>query len=1107
MVEVLMKSKSLRHNYCHSFILVIGLFLLSCEKPIENKRFTLLPSSHTGVTFSNELVSDEQMNILEYLYFYNGGGVALGDVNNDGLLDIYFTSNQGENKLYLNKGDFQFEDITSQANVDGGGGWSTGVTMADVNGDGLLDIYVCQVGGYKGIRGKNKLYINQGDLTFKEEAAVYGLDFEGFSTHAVFFDYDQDGDLDLYLLNHSIKKPEVFSHADTKFGDRDLRGGDKLFQSQVAQGSEKMLDVTEEAGILSSSLGFGLGVGIGDVNGNGWLDIYVSNDFTEDDYLYLNQGDGTFKESLKEMISHTSRYSMGNDLNDLNNDGFPEIFTTDMLPENPEIWMKSIGEDKQEVYEVKKKFGYGDQYVRNHLQLNVKGKRFAEVGLLTQTFATDWSWSPLIFDMDNDGLKDIHVTNGIVKRPNDLDFVQYSQAADASLTERELYEKLIKMLPSMKLANYTFRQTGGLEFVQMAESWGLDQLSYSSGSAYGDLDNDGDLDLVINNIDQEAFIYRNNTAKIDSANYIAIALQQDGFNVFGIGAKVMVETNQGEQYQLISPSRGFQSSSTYTAHFGLGKSNVIKQVQIHWNYDEVERFDDIAINQSLILQKGKGRPLSPLKENESKKTEDLFSTFPWIHEENTEFDDMRREYLLPRKYSTEGPALAVGDVNGDGLEDIYLGGAKGQASKLFLQTKSGDFVEKNNPTFDQMTPGEDLVAQLIDLNGNGFLDLYVGSGGYEHPQGHLYNTDRVFFNDGNGNFSFSPNSLPPIGENTSSIAIHDVNNDGAPDIFVASAVLTGNYGAKPKSYLLINDGNGNFTDQTEKFFGDNPDFGMIQSAHWQELGADDQKCLILAGEWSDVQIWKQSEDLTFQIAQHNIPTGMYLVADELGDWKNQPVIFLGNMGLNSKWKASKEKPLWLYHHDFDENGQEDPLVFHYMKDLLVPFGSRDDLIKQVPAVKKKHASYLEYSKIQKPEDVFGKDKIGAARKFQVTNMASGLYFVADGEFVSLPLEGQFGPVQSVYSWKEAEYLNLVVVGGFDNYRNDLGKSSALSMAFFQMNKEGKWIQSQLIPEISGQFRVLAQVNINQSPHLIGLRNNDSPVIISLEKLKDRFAKR
>jgi enediyne biosynthesis protein E4 len=1086
------------------YFILFGFF--SCSKPHEDTLFKLLDSKETGIEFRNDLVSSEEMNILEYLYFYNGGGVATGDINNDGLVDIYFTSNQGENKLYLNKGNFQFEDITEKAGVKGAGGWSTGVTMADINGDGFLDMYVCQVGEYKGLSGKNKLYINNGDLTFSEKAAEYGIDFVGFSTHSVFFDFDQDGDLDMYLLNHSIKKPEVFSHADTKFSSQDEKGGDKLFKNLLSEGENRMVDVTEEAGILSSSLGFGLGVGIADINGDGWMDLYVSNDFTEDDYLYINQADGTFKESLNEYISNTSRYSMGNDIGDINNDGLPDIFTTDMLPSDPQIWMKSIGEDKQEVFDVKKRLGYKDQYVRNHLQLNRGDGRFSEIGLLTNTFATDWSWSPLIFDMDNDGQKDIHITNGIVKRPNDLDFVQYSQEPSRGLSEKEIQKKQIDMLPTVKLSNFSFRNEGGLKFTNMSEVWGLDQLSYANGSTYADLDNDGDLDLVINNIDQEAFIYQNLSSETLKNHHIQFDLKGEIFNSYGIGAQVYVYCQEEILLQTLSTSKGFQSGTSTTLTFGLGNHTVVDSVMVVWDSSEIEVFKNQTPDKKHTLEKGKGTKSTFPSKVIAPILELVDLGIDWKHEENTDFDDFRREYLIPRKYSTEGPAMAIGDINGDGLEDIFFGGAKGQAGVFYLQQVDGKFIKGNHPVFDQLKMAEDVVAVLEDFNQDGTLDLYIGSGGNESTRKEFFNFDRLFLNNGKGNFFFSMNSLPPISENTSTLAIHDVNGDGAPDIFVGASVVTGNYGEIPKSYLLLNDGKGRFTEATTAYFGADFQPGMVKKAKWSDLDNDGIKELILVGEWMAVQVYQQNPEGKFELSNdQSLKISGWYFGMEVKDLDGNGLedIILGNLGLNSKLKTSDEKPAWLYHGDFDENGQEDPLIFHYMEGHLVPFATRDDLIKQIPAIKGKHSKYVDFAKIQSPEDIFTETQLSKASKYPITELSSGVLWnkgKAGFQFSPFPVEMQFSPIHGFTTFqtqKGKQYL--LGIGNFHGFRSDFGKADAQPLVLMEL-EDGAW---RSIPvglaanEYWGEFRNISKIKVANADVLVAVRNNNSPVFLKI----------
>jgi enediyne biosynthesis protein E4 len=1081
---------------------ILALLVGNCKGPEHDQLFNLLDPKHTGITFKNELVSDFDMNILEYLYFYNGGGVAIGDINNDGLPDIYFTSNQGENKLYLNLGNLQFEDITAAAGVIGGGGWSTGATMADVNGDGLLDIYVCQVGDYKTISGKNRLYINNGDLTFTDQAALYGVDFVGFSTQALFFDYDQDGDLDLYLLNHSIKKPEVFSHADTKYEQQDEKGGDKLYKNLLAEGGSGMQDVTQEAGILSSSLGFGLGVGIADVNGDGWMDIYISNDFTEDDYLYLNQGDGTFQESLKTFISNTSRYSMGNDLADINNDGLPDIFTTDMLPQDPTIWMKSLGEDKQEVIDVKKRLGYGDQFVRNHLQLNSPSGMFSEIGLLSGTSATDWSWSPLIFDMDNDGLKDIHITNGIVKRPNDLDFVQYSQSGAHQIKDEELSTKiLIDMLPTMKLANFAYKNLGNLEFANMAKEWGLDQETYSNGSAYADLDNDGDLDLVINNIDQVAFVYENRSNTLRDHRFVQFDLKSNHTgNSFGIGATVTVFA-QGQQFhQTLSTSRGFQSGVSTTLTFGLGKISSIDSVLVNWSRDATEKYVDISLDQKHLLLQGTGAATDSKNPASPTILEHAEVDLPWRHLENTEFDEFRREYLMPKRFGMAGPALAVGDLNGDGLEDLYLGGAKNQPGVVFFQNSEGKFTQQQNPIFDQLKASEEVVAEIIDLNGDGHPDLYVGSGGNEHPTGQLFLFDKVFLNDGKGNLHFSPTSLPPIGENTGAIAFEDVNGDGYPDLFVGSAVVTGDYGASPRSFLLLNDGSGKFSDATSSYFGSDFRPGMVHTAIWADIMGDAKPELIIGGHWMPIQVYSLEKNQFKKVSPQGIEYASgwvnRLFAYDL-DGNGYEDIIVGNLGLNSKLKASQDYPIWLYHADFDSNGQGDPLIFHYMEGRLVPFASRDDLMRQIPGIKKLHESYLDYAQISSPKDIFNSSNLAVAKQLKAETLTSGIYWnQGDGKFryEAFPIQAQFSPIHDFTVFEKKGETYLIGFGNFSGFRSDLGQALAAPLVMINF-KDGalKAIDSNLDEKIWGEYRYGQPIQINGIRHLLGVRNNDAPV--------------
>ncbi len=1073
------------------------LVLFSCGKkddePISDPLFKLKKSEETGIRFENRLKSTSEINILEYLYFYNGGGVAAGDIDNDGLVDLYFTGNQVPNKLYRNKGNFQFEDITESAGVSGDGGWSTGVTMADVNGDGLLDIYVSQVGDYESIKGQNKLYMNLGAGKFKESASEFGLDFKGFSTHAVFFDYDRDGDLDLYLLNHNVKSPEVFAKSENR--TKADPSGDKLFKNLLSEGKTGFEDVTQNSGIYSSILGFGLGVAVEDFNGDEWLDLYVSNDFTENDYLYLNNQNGTFREALDEMIPSTSRYSMGNDAADLNGDGFPEIFTTDMLPEDQEIWMKSVGEDKAEVYQIKEQFGYQDQYVRNHLQVNLGNGRFAEVALFSGVYASDWSWSPLIFDMDNDGLSDIHVSNGIVKRPNDLDFIQYSQEADASTPLVVLRKKQIDMLPSLKISNFAWKNQGNLRFENQAKALGFDQESYSNGSVYADLDNDGDLDLVLNNLDQESFLYQNQSERLGNA-FLKVNLSQEGFNRQAIGAQVQIFGQNQKWTQRISTSRGFQSGPAAELVFGLGKVLQLDSILVTWPNGDHEVFAGVKVNQQLRLAKGTGKPASlvPIEETVTP----IFPYIAWTHQEKDEVDELKREYLAPKSFARMGPALAVGDVNGDGLDDVYLGGAKDQPGAIFIQTAVGSFIEIPNPMFLQLAKAEDTVAEFADLNGDGYLDLYVGSGGNEYESGNLFYFDRVFFGDGTGRFFFSMNSLPPIGENTSAVAIHDVDSDGDLDIFVASSNRAGDYGANPKSTLLINQGRGQFKDETEHWFGNETELGMLNYAEFSDLDGDGKAELILAGDWKGIRLF----DLSRGKAKEKIIKGLEFSSGWINaikiadlDQNGKPDLIVGNLGLNSKLKASIEKPVWLYHHDFDGNGQSDPIIFHYMGEKLVPFPTRDDLIRQIPGVKRSHASYAAYAKISQPEDLFLKEQLDNARKLPAYQFRSGVYFQdekGDFFFTPFPEEVQWGPIMGIAIDANSEQIWLG--GNFSGFRADLGKSMNLIPMAYRW-KNGNWLKERVISSFSRipELRTLEQIQVKAERWILGLQNDGAPI--------------
>ncbi len=1068
--------------------------------------FELLPATQTGVDFQNKLTETPQMNIFTYLYFYNGGGVAAGDLNGDSLPDLYFTANLEDNKLYLNKGNFQFEDITVKAQVAGRKGWTTGVTMADVNGDAKLDVYVSQLGDYQNIRGKNQLYINLGNNAegvpmFEDQAAAYGLDLVGFSTQAAFFDYDLDGDLDMYMLNHSV-------HAAGTFGRSSLRkekhplAGDKLMRND----NGKFTNVTDSSGIYSSVLGYGLGITVGDVNWDGYPDIYVGNDFHENDYLYINNGDGTFTEKLEQAINHTSRFSMGNDIADINNDALPDIFSLDMLPSDPVMLKTSGGEDSYDVYNYKLKFGYSHQFARNSLQLNMGREHFSEIGLLTGTFATDWSWSGLIADLDLDGNKDIYIANGIKRRSNDLDYIKYvsneaiQHRLEGDLTDEDM--ALVEKLPIVKIPNVVFQNKGHLAFENVSKAWGLGQESFSNGAAYVDLDNDGDLDLVTNNIDQDAFIYRNRTIdgeKITN-NYLKIRFKGKAPNTFGVGARIVVPLDSQTIIQEMYPTRGYQSSVPFELIVGLGQRKTIDSLVVVWPDLQFEVLKGLPVNNTIAVDQANASGRYQFAKAPQSMFEDVSDTLgvAYKHEEN-KFIEFNREVLIPHMSSTEGPGTAVGDVNGDGKDDFFIGGAKRQPAEMYVQTANG-FQQLPQPVFKTDSVAEDIAARLLDVDKDGDLDLIVVSGGNEFQGKEEPLLVRLYKNDGRGHFSRDREALPDMFVNGSCISTEDFDGDGDTDIFIGGRVVTKNYGKAPRSYLLQNDGNGKFTDVTATLAPGLEHVGMVKDAQWADVDGDGTADLVVVGEWMPIMVFnnKGGKLEPAEIDSFDKTNGWWNTV-EATDIDNDGDIDLiaGNLGLNSKLKSSPEEPVSLIVKDIDHNGKPDPLLFHYMQGKKYLFATKDELGAQLVDIKNRYVKYEDFAKAD-ADRIFSEEQLQGADRLYAYELRSGI-FVNEGNmqftFRPFPIEAQFSPIQAFYLFDVDgdRQQDILAAGNFYEVNIERGRYDASYGALLKNtgNARFAWLPNhQTGLYLQGQVRGLDKIIYEGQDLIVVIKNNE-----------------
>jgi enediyne biosynthesis protein E4 len=1077
----------------------------------EQTLFTQLPASQTGVTLENRVTDTRDLNIFTYRNFYNGGGVAIGDLNGDARPDLLLTANLQGSTLYLNEGDFRFRDVTKQAGVAGKGFWATGVTVADVNGDGKLDIYVCYAGNVAGERRANELYINQGVNgkgipTFTELAAAYGLDDQGYSTHAAFFDYDRDGDLDLYLVNNSFRPVNSFGLRNTRH-IRDRLGGHKLYRNE----GNRFVDVSEQAGIYGSEIGFGLGVAVSDLNRDGWPDLYVSNDFFEHDYLYINQGNGTFAEQIKQQMPYISYFSMGLDIADINNDGWPDVYVTDMLPEDDHRLKTTSAFESWDVYQTKLKNDYHHQLMRNTLQLNNANGTFSDIAEMAGVARTDWSWSALIADYDLDGYKDIHVTNGLARDVTSQDYISFladqETMESATRSKRVDFLKLVKAMSSTRLPDYAFRNRGDYTFANASAEWGLNAAEFSNGAAYGDLDGDGALDLVVNNVNQPASIYRNNARRLLQNHYLQVELEGAAANRFAIGAKVTLRGGEQLFYQELSPSRGFQSSVDYVLTFGLGSTAKIDSLTVEWPDGRLSVRKDVQPNQRITLRQSEA---AAVKAGTPSTSARLFANvtgqvaLDFVHREN-EFVDFDRERLVPKLVSTEGPFLALADVNGDGSTDVFIGGAKDQAGKLLVQQRGGGFASTNETLFQQDRISEDLGALFFDATGDGAPDLYVVSGGSEFSDLAPALQDRLYINDGRGNFRKADGHLPFVSASESRLAAADFDDDGDLDLFVGGRVVPGRYGLDPTSMLLENDGRGRFRDVTEQSAPELVRAGMVTDALWQDIDQDRRLDLIVVGEWMPITIFRNLGKGRLQrlnargLERSHGWWNRILAADFTGDGRVDFVV--GNLGLNSRLRASENEPASMHVKDFDGNGSLEQIVSYYNGGTSYPLPLRDDLIKALPYLKARYLNYKDYAG-QTVTDIFPGNELNDAVVKQVHTFATTLVRNnGDGSFtlVPLPLEAQIAPVYGILAddIDGDTKLDLLLAGNFDGVKPEIGRISASYGLFLRGDGKGSFTPvptAQSGFHVPGQARDIQRIDTPQGPLYVVTRNNDRPLV-------------
>lgn len=1123
-------------------VVLLAVSLFGCQsKEVKNAQFKLLRKAETGLDFVNNPIQNGEFNVLKYMYFFNGGGVAAGDFNNDGLVDLFFTSNQKQNKLFLNQGNFKFKDVTEVAGLKDefeNPKWSTGASVIDLNNDGMLDIYVNGVGDYQNVKGRNQLWICQkienGVPVFEEMAVRYGLDFQVFGTQAAFFDYDLDGDLDMYQLNHSLHQNGTFGQRRQFVGKQHPLAGDKLLRND----GDKFTEVTLEAGISSTVIGYGLGIVTGDINNDGWPDIYIGNDFHENDYLYINQHDGTFKEMLTESMQHTSRFSMGVDIGDVNNDGWGEIISLDMQPEDPIILRSSLGEDGFSTFQFKLGYGYNEQFAHNALQLNlglekqenqsgttIPCPKFSEIADFAGVEATDWSWASLFVDFDNDGAKDLYISNGIPRRMNDIDYANFMSSDELnrkwefvdSLENPDL--KVVERMPKIKLPNKFFKNItsgGGVKFEDMGTSISGEQPSYSNGSVYADLDNDGDLDIVSNNIEDEPFVYQNLSIenKQTSHNYLNIKLKGTSKNINAIGAKAVVFKKNGEKIAYENyPVRGYQSSMMGPLHLGIGDSSTVDSVLVIWPDRTYHKLGSFKYNSTVDLAWKAGLPsfdFKILNEKPSSPFQFVDATatlgLDFKHKENP-FVEFNREGLIPQMVSAEGPALAVGDVNGDGLDDVFFGSAKREKSALYLQAKDGKFLLKTPAAIMADSVFEDVDASFVDMDNDGDQDLVIAAGGNEYRGKEEPMKQRWYKNDGKGNFQRI--DFQDIYMTAACATVGDFNKDGLPDVFLGARAQPWNYGLTPTSVLLQNKGNGVFENVTDRLAPGLAEVGLVKNGTWADLDKNRSPDLILAVEWGPITVFYNDGKTLRQSAilnpQSAITTGWWnFVLPHDFDGDGDLDMLAGNTGLNGRFHPNEAQPLRLYVADFDKNEQVEQLLTYYHDGKEIPFATHAEVIKQMPTLRKKFIYAKDFA-LASAADLVGSENLSKAVKREANELAN-MYFenTGNGKYQAHPLPDEL----QYSSLNTAELADLngdgkmeVVIGGnFFECNIEMGRYDANYGNVLSFSKNGEMAVSTLGNlKIDGEVRRIKALNVGGKRYFLFARNNNTAVVLGLEQ--------